>query len=137
MGGIAAQSGGVHDNPNAPDSDARGDYGGWFCPCHGSQYDTAGRIRKGPAPENMAVPLFASAVTILPTLPKPAVGPELRKTIKELDTETASVTKVIDVTWAKGSSTVPEQLSTTVSPLAFQSRIAAKPRPFTVGSLAV
>jgi ubiquinol-cytochrome c reductase iron-sulfur subunit len=37
----------------------QGDYGGWFCPCHGSHYDTAGRIRKGPAPENMAVPAFA------------------------------------------------------------------------------
>jgi ubiquinol-cytochrome c reductase iron-sulfur subunit len=37
----------------------QGEFGGWFCPCHGSQYDTAGRIRKGPAPENMAVPLFA------------------------------------------------------------------------------
>jgi len=36
----------------------QGEYGGWFCPCHGSVYDTAGRIRKGPAPENMAVPLF-------------------------------------------------------------------------------
>jgi ubiquinol-cytochrome c reductase iron-sulfur subunit len=33
-----------------------GDYGGWFCPCHGSQYDTSGRIRKGPAPLNLAVP---------------------------------------------------------------------------------
>jgi ubiquinol-cytochrome c reductase iron-sulfur subunit len=37
----------------------QGEYGGWFCPCHGSVYDTAGRIRKGPAPENMAVPAFA------------------------------------------------------------------------------
>lgn len=36
----------------------QGDFGGWFCPCHGSHYDTAGRIRKGPAPENMAVPVF-------------------------------------------------------------------------------
>jgi ubiquinol-cytochrome c reductase iron-sulfur subunit len=36
----------------------QGEYGGWFCPCHGSQYDTAGRIRKGPAPENLAVPKF-------------------------------------------------------------------------------
>lgn len=35
-----------------------GDFGGWFCPCHGSEYDTAGRIRQGPAPENMAVPAF-------------------------------------------------------------------------------
>lgn len=33
-----------------------GEFGGWFCPCHGSHYDTAGRIRKGPAPENLLVP---------------------------------------------------------------------------------
>ena len=33
-----------------------GDYGGWFCPCHGSHYDTSGRIRKGPAPVNLPVP---------------------------------------------------------------------------------
>jgi ubiquinol-cytochrome c reductase iron-sulfur subunit len=33
-----------------------GDYRGWFCPCHGSHYDTAGRIRRGPAPENLPVP---------------------------------------------------------------------------------
>ncbi|OJF93410.1 ubiquinol-cytochrome c reductase iron-sulfur subunit [Pararhizobium antarcticum] len=36
-----------------------GDFGGWFCPCHGSHYDTAGRIRKGPAPTNLPVPTFA------------------------------------------------------------------------------
>lgn len=36
----------------------QGDYGGWFCPCHGSHYDTAGRIRKGPAPLNLAVPPY-------------------------------------------------------------------------------
>jgi len=35
-----------------------GEYGGWFCPCHGSHYDTAGRIRKGPAPENLHVPEY-------------------------------------------------------------------------------
>lgn len=40
-------------------SDNRGEYGGWFCPCHGSQYDTSGRIRKGPAPHNLAVPPYA------------------------------------------------------------------------------
>ena len=40
-----------------PLGDGSGDFGGWFCPCHGSHYDTAGRIRKGPAPENLAVPL--------------------------------------------------------------------------------
>ena len=33
-----------------------GDFGGWFCPCHGSHYDLAGRIRKGPAPENLPIP---------------------------------------------------------------------------------
>ncbi|AYD01682.1 ubiquinol-cytochrome c reductase iron-sulfur subunit [Neorhizobium sp. NCHU2750] len=38
-----------------------GDFGGWFCPCHGSHYDTAGRIRKGPAPQNLAIPTFAFA----------------------------------------------------------------------------
>lgn len=39
-------------------SEQRGDYGGWFCPCHGSHYDTAGRIRRGPAPENLPVPTY-------------------------------------------------------------------------------
>jgi ubiquinol-cytochrome c reductase iron-sulfur subunit len=39
-------------------SDARGDFGGWFCPCHGSHYDTAGRIRRGPAPRNLEVPPY-------------------------------------------------------------------------------
>lgn len=37
---------------------AAGDYGGWFCPCHGSHYDTSGRIRKGPAPLNLEVPAY-------------------------------------------------------------------------------
>jgi ubiquinol-cytochrome c reductase iron-sulfur subunit len=40
-------------------SDPRGDWGGWFCPCHGSQYDTSGRVRHGPAPLNLAVPTYA------------------------------------------------------------------------------
>ena len=35
-----------------------GDYGGWFCPCHGSHYDTSGRIRKGPAPLNLEIPPY-------------------------------------------------------------------------------
>ena len=39
-----------------PLGDGAGDFGGWFCPCHGSHYDTAGRIRKGPAPRNLLVP---------------------------------------------------------------------------------
>lgn len=40
-------------------ADPKGDYGGWFCPCHGSHYDTSGRIRKGPAPLNLPVPPYA------------------------------------------------------------------------------
>ena len=40
--------------PNGP----AGDFGGWLCPCHGSQYDTSGRIRKGPAPKNLVVPPY-------------------------------------------------------------------------------
>lgn len=40
------------------DGDTRGDYNGWFCPCHGSHYDIAGRVRKGPAPENLEVPPY-------------------------------------------------------------------------------
>ncbi len=49
-----------------PLGDGAGDYHGWFCPCHGSHYDTSGRIRKGPAPENLPVPpaAFEDASTI-------------------------------------------------------------------------
>jgi ubiquinol-cytochrome c reductase iron-sulfur subunit len=39
-------------------TDPRGEFGGWFCPCHGSQYDTSGRIRRGPAPRNLEVPTY-------------------------------------------------------------------------------
>ena len=35
-----------------------GDFDGWFCPCHGSHYDSAGRIRKGPAPKNLVLPPY-------------------------------------------------------------------------------
>ncbi|KGJ01625.1 ubiquinol-cytochrome c reductase iron-sulfur subunit [Paracoccus sphaerophysae] len=42
-----------------PIGDGAGDFGGWFCPCHGSHYDAAGRIRRGPAPENMHIPVAA------------------------------------------------------------------------------
>ena len=47
-------------------SDMKGDYDGWYCPCHGSHYDTSGRIRKGPAPTNMEIPKyeFVNANTI-------------------------------------------------------------------------
>ncbi|MBM3513307.1 MAG: ubiquinol-cytochrome c reductase iron-sulfur subunit [Alphaproteobacteria bacterium] len=46
--------------------ETRGEYGGWFCPCHGSHYDTSGRIRKGPAPANLEVPpyTFISDTTV-------------------------------------------------------------------------
>lgn len=46
---------------------SRGEFGGWFCPCHGSHYDTSGRIRKGPAPLNLPVPpyQFTGDTTIL------------------------------------------------------------------------
>ncbi len=42
-------------------SEKHGDYGGWFCPCHGSHYDHSGRIRKGPAPKNLAIPDYRFA----------------------------------------------------------------------------
>jgi ubiquinol-cytochrome c reductase iron-sulfur subunit len=42
----------------AAEGEAKGDFGGYFCPCHGSHYDVAGRIRKGPAPLNLAVPEY-------------------------------------------------------------------------------
>ncbi|KIL97572.1 Ubiquinol-cytochrome C reductase iron-sulfur subunit [Paramagnetospirillum magnetotacticum MS-1] len=47
-------------------ADPRGEFGGWFCPCHGSHYDTSGRIRKGPAPANLPVPpyQFTSDTTV-------------------------------------------------------------------------
>ncbi|NRA98945.1 MAG: ubiquinol-cytochrome c reductase iron-sulfur subunit [Rhodobacteraceae bacterium] len=50
-----------------PLGDGAGEFNGWFCPCHGSHYDTAGRIRKGPAPENLPVPVaeFADETTIV------------------------------------------------------------------------
>jgi ubiquinol-cytochrome c reductase iron-sulfur subunit len=41
------------------EGDPVGDYGGWFCPCHGSHYDESGRIRRGPAPSNLVVPEYA------------------------------------------------------------------------------
>ena len=44
--------------PVGPAQGSVGDYGGWYCPCHGSHYDTSGRIRKGPAPSNLPVPNY-------------------------------------------------------------------------------
>ena len=49
-----------------PLGDGAGEFGGWFCPCHGSHYDTSGRIRKGPAPRNLPIPVasFVDETTI-------------------------------------------------------------------------
>ena len=49
-----------------PLGDGAGDFNGWFCPCHGSHYDTSGRIRRGPAPENLHIPVaeFVDETTI-------------------------------------------------------------------------
>src|SRR5690606_23190413 len=51
----------------AAEGESKGEFGGYFCPCHGSHYDTAGRIRKGPAPTNLEVPdyTFTSDTTIV------------------------------------------------------------------------
>ena len=48
------------------EGEPKGEFGGYFCPCHGSQYDTAARIRKGPAPKNLMVPdyVFETATTV-------------------------------------------------------------------------
>ncbi len=46
----------------------QGEYNGWFCPCHGSHYDTSGRIRKGPAPENLPIPQLTFDGTIVTLL---------------------------------------------------------------------
>ncbi|KPF63654.1 ubiquinol-cytochrome c reductase iron-sulfur subunit [Porphyrobacter sp. AAP60] len=43
----------------AAEGENKGEFGGYFCPCHGSHYDVAGRIRKGPAPTNLLVPEYA------------------------------------------------------------------------------
>ena len=51
-----------------PLGDGAGDFGGWFCPCHGSHYDTAGRIRKGPAPENLHIPEYEVHGTVVTLL---------------------------------------------------------------------
>ena len=53
---------GIHEGDN------RGQFGGYFCPCHGSQYDTAARIRKGPAPKNLFVPPYSFTSATLVTV---------------------------------------------------------------------
>ncbi len=48
--------------------DSLGEFGGWFCPCHGSHYDTSGRIRKGPAPRNLDIPRYTLANDLMLTI---------------------------------------------------------------------
>jgi ubiquinol-cytochrome c reductase iron-sulfur subunit len=56
MIGICTHLGCIPKGQNV--GDPKGDYGGWLCPCHGSHYDTSGRIRKGPAPKNLVIPPY-------------------------------------------------------------------------------
>jgi ubiquinol-cytochrome c reductase iron-sulfur subunit len=62
-----------------PSNLMKGEFGGWLCPCHGSQYDTSGRIRKGPAPLNLAVPPYqflTDTKVLIGAAPKPAATAE-------------------------------------------------------------
>lgn len=57
----------------------KGEYGGWLCPCHGSHYDTSGRIRKGPAPRNLEVPPYqflSDTKVLIGAAPKPSAPAE-------------------------------------------------------------
>lgn len=54
--------------PLGQDGSTVGDYGGWFCPCHGSHYDTSGRIRKGPAPRNLDIPPYTLGEDLMLTI---------------------------------------------------------------------
>jgi ubiquinol-cytochrome c reductase iron-sulfur subunit len=56
MIGICTHLGCIPKGQSAGDD--KGPYGGWFCPCHGSAYDTSGRIRMGPAPRNLEIPPY-------------------------------------------------------------------------------
>lgn len=58
MIGVCTHLGCIPKGQTAAEASMRGDYNGWFCPCHGSHYDTSGRIRKGPAPRNLDVPPY-------------------------------------------------------------------------------
>ncbi len=62
-----------------PSKDMKGEFGGWLCPCHGSHYDTSGRIRKGPAPKNLEVPPYqflTDTKVLIGAAPKPAAAAE-------------------------------------------------------------
>ena len=54
--------------PIGQDGAGVGEFGGWFCPCHGSHYDRSGRIRKGPAPRNLDIPLYSLGPDLMLTI---------------------------------------------------------------------
>lgn len=54
--------------PVGQDGSSVGEFGGWFCPCHGSHYDRSGRIRKGPAPRNLDIPLYSLGPDLMLTI---------------------------------------------------------------------
>ena len=54
--------------PVGQDGDSVGEFGGWFCPCHGSHYDRSGRIRKGPAPRNLDIPPYSLGPDLMLTI---------------------------------------------------------------------
>tara|TARA_R110002124_G_scaffold76438_2_gene204822 strand:- start:1940 stop:2539 length:600 start_codon:yes stop_codon:yes gene_type:complete len=54
--------------PLGQDGSSIGDFGGWFCPCHGSHYDRSGRIRKGPAPRNLDIPPYSLGADLMLTI---------------------------------------------------------------------
>jgi ubiquinol-cytochrome c reductase iron-sulfur subunit len=56
--GVCTHLGCIPKGPSSASPTPAGDYGGWYCPCHASHYDTSGRIRKGPAPANLGVPQY-------------------------------------------------------------------------------
>ncbi len=56
--GVCTHLGCIPKGQTAAEASMRGDFNGWFCPCHGSHYDSSGRIRKGPAPRNLDVPPY-------------------------------------------------------------------------------
>lgn len=67
MGGNCTHLGCIPVGNNA------GDFGGWYCPCHGSHYDTSGRIRKGPAPKNLEIPPYVYTADMVIVLGKESV----------------------------------------------------------------
>ena len=68
-----------------PIGNAAGDFGGWFCPCHGSHYDTSGRIRKGPAPRNLTCQWLRSSTKPPSSLGKDRLWLEFPTTITSLN----------------------------------------------------